>query len=345
MWARVRQSATAAGRYSRALQRRIFLEGISAGGGYRRRSVRFGAVRRSERADARACSVPRQAAGCWKSDAALDSSSKAPSDMGWQVAGVEVSDAAAQFANERLGLGRSDPIRRDPAFPAAAFDVVVMFDTIEHLFDPRIALSEISRVLAPGGLLLVATPNFDALSRWLLGPSWAVLSPLEHMYYFQEHTLRRLLETCGFDRVQFIRRAFRVDAAANHELHLHALSPRCAGQIGGAHQSRRWISPCARGPAHRATGYSSLPESPTPSPFSLDASKFPEPPDLAVCAAIPDGSRKLPWSRAAAFSTLGTYRHEIPMSTAAGMHPLIHYVLWGAFEGRRPCAPSIPRTT
>jgi len=130
---------------------------------------------------------------------------KSAERRGWQVAGVEVSDAAAQFARERLDLNVRVRSAETLAFPAAAFDVVAMFDTIEHLFDPRVALSEISRVLAPGGLLLVATPNFDALSRWLLGPSWAVLSPLEHMYYFQEHTLRRLLETCGFDRIQFIR--------------------------------------------------------------------------------------------------------------------------------------------
>jgi SAM-dependent methyltransferase len=81
-----------------------------------------------------------------------------------------------------------------------------MFDTIEHLFDPRAVLESIGRALVPGGLLLVGTPNFRSLSRALLGLDWAVLSPLEHLYYFEEPTLRRLLESSGFGSVGFVRR-------------------------------------------------------------------------------------------------------------------------------------------
>ena len=87
----------------------------------------------------------------------------------------------------------------------ARFDAAAMFDTIEHLFDPRAVLQSVARALRPGGLLLVSTPNFNALSRHLLGPAWAVLGPLEHMYYFEEQTLARLLEVGGFAGVTFAR--------------------------------------------------------------------------------------------------------------------------------------------
>jgi SAM-dependent methyltransferase len=87
----------------------------------------------------------------------------------------------------------------------SSFDAVVMLDTIEHLFDPRAALMSSARALVPGGVLLVGTPNFRALSRRLLGASWAVLSPLEHLYYFDERTLGRLVESCGFSRARFVR--------------------------------------------------------------------------------------------------------------------------------------------
>jgi hypothetical protein len=86
------------------------------------------------------------------------------------------------------------------------FHAAAMFDTIEHLVEPRAVLESIARALVPGGLLIVSTPNFGSVSRYLLGVSWAVLSPLEHMYYFEERTLDRLIETCGFDRVRFVRR-------------------------------------------------------------------------------------------------------------------------------------------
>ena len=80
-----------------------------------------------------------------------------------------------------------------------------MFDVIEHLFDPRAVLAAIARALAPGGTLVISTPNIDSASRYLLGTDWAVLSPLEHVYYFSEDSLRRLLEATGFSDVRFVR--------------------------------------------------------------------------------------------------------------------------------------------
>jgi 2-polyprenyl-3-methyl-5-hydroxy-6-metoxy-1,4-benzoquinol methylase len=131
---------------------------------------------------------------------------KAAERAGWLPAGIELSAEASRFAAERLGLN----IRRQPveeaAIPPASFDAAAMFDVIEHLFEPRAVLQALARALAPGGTLAISTPNFDSASRYLLGPDWAVLSPLEHVYYFTEDSLRRLLEATGFTEVEFVRR-------------------------------------------------------------------------------------------------------------------------------------------
>ena len=131
---------------------------------------------------------------------------KTAARAGWNVEGIELSDEAARFAVERLEL----PIRRERAESATirpgSFDAAAMFDVIEHLFEPRSVLTAIARALTPGGLLTISTPNFDSASRFLLGVDWAVLSPLEHVYYFNEGSLRRLLEETGFTAVEFIRR-------------------------------------------------------------------------------------------------------------------------------------------
>jgi 2-polyprenyl-3-methyl-5-hydroxy-6-metoxy-1,4-benzoquinol methylase len=131
---------------------------------------------------------------------------KAAERAGWQVEGIELSEEASRFAAERLQL----PIRRERAETApiasASFDAAAMFDVIEHLFDPRAVLTAIARALVPGGLVVISTPNFDSASRHLLGVDWAVLSPLEHVYYFTEDSLGRLLEATGFSDVRFIRR-------------------------------------------------------------------------------------------------------------------------------------------
>ena len=130
---------------------------------------------------------------------------KAAERAGWHVEGIELSDEASRFAVERLQL----PIRRERAEAAAiapgSFDVAAMFDVIEHLFDPAAVVSAIARALAPGGTLVVSTPNFDSASRFALGVDWAVLSPLEHVYCFTEDSLRRLLTANGFSQVRFVR--------------------------------------------------------------------------------------------------------------------------------------------
>jgi 2-polyprenyl-3-methyl-5-hydroxy-6-metoxy-1,4-benzoquinol methylase len=130
---------------------------------------------------------------------------KAAQRAGWNVEGIELSDEASRFAIERLNL----PIRRERAetapIPPASFDVAAMFDVIEHLFDPAGVLAAIAKALTPGGTLVISTPNFDSASRFALGSDWAVLSPLEHVYYFTEDSLRRLLAQTGFPTVRFVR--------------------------------------------------------------------------------------------------------------------------------------------
>lgn len=131
---------------------------------------------------------------------------KAAERAGWQVTGVELSEEGARFATERLGLEVLRVRAEEMPLAPGSVDAAGMFDVIEHLFDPRSVLEAIARALAPGGTLVISTPNYDSISRWLLGVEWAVLSPLEHVYYFTEHTLRRLLEAAGFTAVEYVRR-------------------------------------------------------------------------------------------------------------------------------------------
>jgi SAM-dependent methyltransferase len=130
---------------------------------------------------------------------------KAAERAGWSVAGIEVSTEGVEFATTRLGLD----VRRESAeemnFPDASFDVAVMFDVIEHLLDPVAALKRVTQVLRPGGLLVVSTPNQNALTRYALGSEWAMLTPAEHLYNFSASTLERLLRRAGFTDVAFER--------------------------------------------------------------------------------------------------------------------------------------------
>ncbi len=131
---------------------------------------------------------------------------KAAQRAGWETAGLELSQEGSAFARERLNLDVRTERAEEMSFAAASFDVAVMFDVIEHLFDPVTVLEATRRAIAPGGMLIVSTPNYDALSRFVLGVDWAVLSPLEHVYYFTESTLAGMLRKSGWDSVVTERR-------------------------------------------------------------------------------------------------------------------------------------------
>jgi len=116
--------------------------------------------------------------------------------VGFDAWGTEVSSSGLQKLRER-GLHALPGELPDLGLPVAHFDAVVLFEVIEHLPDPSRYLSECHRVLREGGVLLLTTPNFDSLSRRLLGERWRVVDP-EHLVLFTSRGLRVALERAHF---------------------------------------------------------------------------------------------------------------------------------------------------
>jgi SAM-dependent methyltransferase len=121
-------------------------------------------------------------------------------ERGWQPVGVELSAHAAAVARRR-GLDVRVGTLAEASFGPASFDAVTMLDVIEHLSDPLAELREVHRVLRPGGVLCVETPNWDSVYRRLLGRRWAALQPRLHLLYFDRRTAREILRRAGFDPV------------------------------------------------------------------------------------------------------------------------------------------------
>jgi 2-polyprenyl-3-methyl-5-hydroxy-6-metoxy-1,4-benzoquinol methylase len=124
---------------------------------------------------------------------------------GWNVTGLELMQPAVEFARERLGLTVLQKAVEDADLPVGAFDVVAIFEVIEHLSNPVATLRQLRTLLRPGGALVLSTPNMSSLSRHMLGRHWAVLNPGEHLQYFNERTLADALGRAGFTGVQFDR--------------------------------------------------------------------------------------------------------------------------------------------
>jgi SAM-dependent methyltransferase len=123
---------------------------------------------------------------------------------GHDVHGVEMSAAIAGEAVRALGEQRVHVGTLDEAVAAkghapASFDLVTLWDVIEHVPEPQPLLRTIRGLLKPGGRLLLETQN--VASRWarLLGRRWHHYKHDEHLYHFDPRTIRRLLDECGFE--------------------------------------------------------------------------------------------------------------------------------------------------
>jgi SAM-dependent methyltransferase len=115
---------------------------------------------------------------------------------GWDAWGVEPSRWAVGRARAR-GLQMVQGTLETAELPEATFDVVTVWDVIEHLTDPRGTLEQAHRLLKPGGLLVVHTIDIESPFARLMGARWPWLMEM-HIYYFSRRTLRAMLEACGF---------------------------------------------------------------------------------------------------------------------------------------------------
>jgi len=118
-------------------------------------------------------------------------------DKGWDPQGVEISAAQASYGATHHGLPIFAGTLESAAFPAASFDLVHASHLIEHLNDPASFIDEAARVLEPGGILALTTPNADGFQARLLGPAWRS-AIYDHLYLFSRRTLVALLESRGF---------------------------------------------------------------------------------------------------------------------------------------------------
>jgi 2-polyprenyl-3-methyl-5-hydroxy-6-metoxy-1,4-benzoquinol methylase len=119
---------------------------------------------------------------------------------GWQVAGLEPSRWSVERARER-GLDVRHGTLETVRFPDGSFDVVTMWDVVEHLADPIAELRRIHRLLRPNGLLALSTMNVDALFPKLAGRRWPWYMQM-HLVYFSRRTLHNMLAKAGFRVVE-----------------------------------------------------------------------------------------------------------------------------------------------
>jgi SAM-dependent methyltransferase len=127
----------------------------------------------------------------------------------WQTEGCDISVQACEYARQHelhatCGEFLSLPLQENH------YDVVALWDTIEHLARPDLYVAKAARLLKSGGVLCVTTGDIGSLMARARKQHWRLIHPPTHLYYFDQNTLTKLLaknglevvhgEHCGYSR-------------------------------------------------------------------------------------------------------------------------------------------------
>ena len=121
---------------------------------------------------------------------------------GWQCTGVDIKPGAVQYARQHFGLDVIQADLESAHFPADHFDVVTMWDVLEHVIDPCGTIREVSRVLKPGGWFVLRVPNPQCWEAGLFGRYWAGWDAPRHLQLIPRHTLMGLLGKAGLATIK-----------------------------------------------------------------------------------------------------------------------------------------------
>jgi 2-polyprenyl-3-methyl-5-hydroxy-6-metoxy-1,4-benzoquinol methylase len=123
----------------------------------------------------------------------------------FDVTGIELSPQGAERSRRRISPEKvlegpvTEVAERD--LPEGAFDIVTQFGYIEHEWQPTAGLRAAWRVLKPGGITLIKTPNYASWNRRIMGMNWCGYHVPAHCNYFTPATLDKMLREAEFEPV------------------------------------------------------------------------------------------------------------------------------------------------
>jgi SAM-dependent methyltransferase len=111
----------------------------------------------------------------------------------WQVQGVEPNSGAAAFGRQQRGLDIRQGAFAEVDFRDGSFDVITMWDVLEHLPHPTAAVQKAARLLRTGGVLVVRIPHLESLGARVFGRYWAGLDAPRHLHVFPRDVLTDMM--------------------------------------------------------------------------------------------------------------------------------------------------------
>ena len=113
--------------------------------------------------------------------------------------GIDIVHEGIHYAREhlRLNVVQGDFLKYD--FEGTQFDIVCLWDTIEHLHSPHLYLEKVANHMTRGGLVAITTGDIESPNARLRKEKWRLIHPPTHVHYFSRRTLTKMLSNYGFD--------------------------------------------------------------------------------------------------------------------------------------------------
>lgn len=117
--------------------------------------------------------------------------------VGWNVLGLEPDQSARDKAVELYNIKPQSPEQLFQLAPGF-YDAITMWHVLEHVHDLRGYLKQLNVLLAPGGKLFIAVPNYTSLDAEHYQEYWAAYDVPRHLYHFSPASMNQLAESHGF---------------------------------------------------------------------------------------------------------------------------------------------------
>lgn len=134
--------------------------------------------------------------------------------MGWKVCGVDISRAATEFGRIEWGLDLHTGTLGSARYPDSHFDVIYSNAVLEHVQTPLETLTEVARVLRPGGVFYCNTVNWASYTREFLNEHWLLIDPTHHIHLYTPDNIKMLCEKSGLQHMKTWTTGARVQANA-----------------------------------------------------------------------------------------------------------------------------------
>jgi SAM-dependent methyltransferase len=166
---------------------------------------RFALAKRQYEAIARHHQTPGR---CLDIGAAAGFFVKTAQDNGWDAHGIELSEDTARLARDRYGVDVTSARLEETTFEPESFDAITLWDVIEHVPEPVDTMRRVAKLLKPGGVVGIITPNLDGLfarRSYKVGrriDHWPAVEPPAHLSQFSVQSMTALLDKVGLKTVE-----------------------------------------------------------------------------------------------------------------------------------------------